>query len=72
MVAFSERTKFLGLIFNPNFLSLSISSNKAIGFTTTPFPIIDTVFFLIIPDGIRLKAIFFLFTTIVCPALFPP
>ena len=72
IVALSEIIKFLGLIFKPNFFNLSISSSKAIGFTTTPFPIIDKVSFLIIPEGIRLKAIFFLFTTIVCPALFPP
>ena len=29
----------------------SISSNNAQGSTTTPFPIIDILFFLTIPDG---------------------
>ena len=52
--------------------SFLISSRSAAGFTTTPFPMIEILFFLIIPEGIKLNAIFFLLITIVCPALFPP
>ena len=43
----------------PAFRSSSISFNRADGFTTTPLPIIEILFFLMIPEGIKLKAIFF-------------
>ena len=37
-----------------DFISL-ISSNNAQGSTTTPFPIIDILFFLTIPEGSNLN-----------------
>ena len=37
--------------FTPLDFISSISSSKAHGSTTTPFPIIDILFFLTIPDG---------------------
>ena len=53
IVAFSETIRFFGVIRKPIFFNFSISSNNATGFTTTPFPIIEIVFFLIIPEGIN-------------------
>jgi hypothetical protein len=70
--AFSEIKRFFFVIFIPDFFNFSISSIKALGLTTTPLPIIETLLSLIIPDGSRLNAIFFLFTTILWPALFQP
>ena len=54
-----------------NFIS-SISSNKAQGSTTTPFPIIDILSFLTIPDGSNLNLYVIPSITKVCPALCPP
>ena len=54
-VADSDKIKFSEFISIPFDLISSISSNKAHGSTTTPFPIIDILFFLTIPEGNNLN-----------------
>ena len=49
---FSELSEFTSI---PLDLISSISSSKAQGSITTPFPIIDILFFLTIPDGNNLN-----------------
>ena len=53
------------------FISL-ISSSRAQGSTTTPFPIIEILFFLTIPEGSNLSLYVTPSITKVCPALCPP
>ena len=67
----------LSLIFKffvlyPFSLTVFISSINTFGSITTPFPITAKVFSFNIPDGIRWNANFLPFTSIECPALFPP
>ena len=51
----SDIIKFLGDIFTPFDFNSSISSKRAHGSTTTPFPIIDILFFLTMPEGSNLS-----------------
>ena len=53
----------------PLFFISSISSISAHGSTTTPFPIIDILFFLTIPEGNSLSLYVLPSITNVCPAL---
>jgi len=54
-VAASDKIRLFSLISTPFDLTSSISSRRAHGSTTTPFPIIDTLFFLTIPEGNNLN-----------------
>ena len=47
----TQNIKLLGSTLTPLDLISFISSSKAHGSTTTPFPIIEILFFLTIPDG---------------------
>ena len=47
--------RFFSLISTPLDLASSISSRNAQGSTTTPFPIIEILFFLTIPEGNNLN-----------------
>ena len=47
----SDKIKFFSSIFTPFDLISLISASSAQGSTTTPFPIIEILFFLTIPDG---------------------
>ena len=69
---FSEIIKFFLFIFTPLFLRFCTSSKKTKGSKTTPLPIIQTLFFLIIPEGNSESLNSSLSINKVCPALFPP
>ena len=70
--AASEIIKLLIFTSTPFDFISSISSSKAQGSTTTPFPIIETLFFLTIPDGSNLNLYVTPSITNVWPALCPP
>ena len=61
--------KFSGVTFIPCFLISFISCIKAQGSITTPFPKIEILLSLTIPDGNSLSLNTFLSITSVCPAL---
>ena len=54
-MAASDKIRLFSLISTALDLASSISSSNAHGSTTTPFPIIEILFFLTIPDGITYK-----------------
>ena len=54
-MAASDNIRLFSLISTPLDLASSISSKSAQGSTTTPFPMIEILLFLTIPDGNNLN-----------------